>query len=146
MPVPRRGLLRRATEADLPRLFEIWTVVDEHRLLVGWQQFMVTGRRLLADGPVWVWANAHGVQGFAAVNTTTGEIEALYVDPRAQGRGIGRALLRKCCDGLIRRGHRHAWLVTSPGTRAERIYRDAGWQEAGTEPTGAVKLRKRLVG
>jgi GNAT superfamily N-acetyltransferase len=146
MPVTRRGLLRRATEADLPRLFEIWTAVDEHRLLVGWQQFMVTARRLMASGPVWVWANEYGVQGFGAYNVETGEIEALYVEPRAQGRGIGRALLHKCCDGLIRRGHRHAWLVTSPGTRAERIYRDAGWAEAGTEPSGAVRLRRRLAG
>ncbi len=31
------------------------------------------------------------------------------------------------------------WLSTSPGTRAERFYRTAGWQEAGTA-TDAVNV------
>lgn len=145
MRAPRKGLLRRATHADLGRLFEIWTSVTEHRLLVDWDQFMTTANRLMANGPVWVWSNEYGVQGFGAADLETGEIEALYVDPRAQGIGIGRALLRKCCDALIRRGHRHAWLTTTPGTRAERIYRDDGWQDAGIEPSGALKMRKWLL-
>ena len=145
MPTPRKGLLRRAGHADLARLYAIWTAVDEHRLLVDWGQFMVTANRLLATCRVWVWSDAAGIHGFAAVDPESGEIEAVYVDPPAQGRGVGRALLRKCCDDLTRRGHRHAWLVTSIGTRAERIYRDDGWREAGVEPSGAVRLRKWLV-
>lgn len=143
--VGRRGLLRRAVHTDLPRLYEIWTAVDEHRLRDGWDGFLATADRFLTRGRLWVWADAHDIQGFGAADPVSGEIEALDVHPRAQGRGIGRALLRKCCDGLLRHGHRHAWLVTSPGTRAERFYRDDGWLEAGVEPSGALKLRKRLL-
>lgn len=142
----RRGLLRRGSAADLPRLFEIWAAVDEHRLRDGWDGFAATAHRFLTRGRLWVWADSGGIHGFAAADPLSGEIEALYVDPRAQGRGIGRALLRKCCDILLRHGHRHAWLVTSPGTRAERFYRDGGWLDAGVEPTGALRLRKRLLG
>lgn len=146
MPTPRRGLLRPAAETDFPRLFEIWSSVDEHRFLDDWGRFVETATAMLAGSRVWVWSDGREVHGFAAADPSSGEIAAVYVHPDAQGRGIGRALLRKCCDALLRRGHRHAWLVTSPGTRAERIYRDAGWQEAGVEPSGAVRLRKWLVG
>lgn len=145
MPTPRRGLLRPAAETDFPRLFEIWGSVDEHRFLQDWGRFVETATAMLAGSRVWVWSDGREVHGFAAADPASAEIEAVYVHPRAQGHGIGRALLRKCCDGLVKRGHRHAWLVTSPGTRAERIYRDAGWLEAGIEPSGAVRLRKRLV-
>jgi GNAT superfamily N-acetyltransferase len=143
---PVRGLLRRAVHTDLPRLFEIWTAVDEHRLRDGWDGFLATADRFLTRSRLWVWADAHDIQGFGAADPLSGEIEALFVHPAAQGRGIGRALLRKCCDSLLRHGHRHAWLLTSPGTRAERFYRDAGWTEIGVEPSGARRLRKWLVG
>jgi len=146
MPTPRRGLLRPAAETDFPRLYEIWSSVDEHRFRDDWERFVESATGMLTTARVWVWSDGRIVHGFAAADPLSGEIAALYVHPAAQGRGIGRALLRKCCDGLLRRGHRQAWLVTSPGTRAERIYRDAGWQEAGIEPSGAVRLRKWLVG
>lgn len=146
MPKPRRGLLRPAAEADFPRLYEIWSSVDEHRFIEDWGRFVETATGLLRGSRVWVWSDGIEVHGFAAADPRSGEIGAVYVHPAAQGRGIGRALLRKCCDGLVRRGHRHAWLITSPGTRAERIYRDAGWREAGIEASGAVRLRKWLVG
>ncbi len=143
--VLRRGVLRRAVPADLARVFEIWTSVDEHRFRDDWNRFTATAGAQLAAGRLWVWADSRAVHGFAAADPVSGEIEAVYVHPGAQGRGIGRALLRKCCDYLLRRGHRHAWLLTSPGSRAERIYRDDGWQEAAVEPSGAIRLRKWLV-
>ena len=145
MPTPRRGLLRPAAESDFPRLYQIWSSVDEHRFREDWERFVETATGMLAGSRVWVWSDGAQVHGFAAADPVSAEIAAVYVHPKSQGRGIGRALLRKCCDGLMKRGHRHAWLVTSPGTRAERIYRDAGWQEAGIEASGAIKLRKRLV-
>lgn len=143
---PVRGLLRRATPADLPRLYAIWTAVDEHRLVGDWERFLGTAERFLTRCRLWVWSDGTVVHGFGVADPASGEIEALFVHPALQGRGIGRALLAKCCDALIRHGHRHAWLVTSPGTRAERFYRDAGWTEIGVEPSGALKLRKWLIG
>lgn len=146
MPTARRGLLRRVTADDFPRLYAIWTAVDEHRFRDDWETFAATAMRFMTRGRTWVWSDVGGIiHGFAAAAPASGEIEAIYVHPDAQSRGIGRALLRKCCDDLLRRGHRHAWLVTSPGTKAEQIYRDAGWLPDGSEPSGAVRLRKRLI-
>lgn len=145
MPAPRKGLLRRAQLADLPRLFAIRGAVRENRLHEDRERFAAATLAAIGRGLVRVWEDASGIHGYAMSDPELGEIEALYVDPASEGRGIGRALLRKCCDDLMRRGHRHATLVTSPGTRAEQVYRDAGWSEVGLEPSGAIRFRKRLT-
>src|SRR3546814_7399415 len=91
---PRRGLLRRAMHTDLPRLFEIWTAVDEHRLRDDRDGFLATAERFMTRGRPWVWADVHDVQGFGVVDPASAHIEARFVPPDAPGSGIGRALLR----------------------------------------------------
>jgi hypothetical protein len=42
-------------------------------------------------------------------------------------------------DWMFAAGADEVWLGTDPGTRAERIYRAAGWRFAGNEPNGEAR-------
>lgn len=59
---------------------------------------------------------------------TGGEIYALYVDPSAWGRGIGRVLMADARSRLVRCGFSDALLwVLAGNERAEHLYRADGW-------------------
>ena len=92
-----------------------------------------------------MWQEADGlVTGFSGSDKRDGSIWALFVAPGHEGKGIGRALLATACDALRNAGHREAWLTTSPGTRAERHYRAAGWTASGHSAKGELIFRKPL--
>jgi len=149
----RRGAagraLRPATAADVPRLEAIRAAVRENRLdtpeLVRTEDYHAT----IARGACWVWEDAGGVQGFAAGTPSVeggdaATLWALFVDPAAEGRGAGGALLACATDAFWRAGHRQLTLTTGSGTRAERLYRAAGWTEAGRLPNGEVVFRREF--
>jgi len=57
-----------------------------------------------------------------------GELLALYVDPQAWGRGVGRRLIAEARAQLRQRGFTNAVLwVLAGNVRAERFYRNDGW-------------------
>jgi ribosomal protein S18 acetylase RimI-like enzyme len=53
-------------------------------------------RGLVEQHEVWVAEEEAGIVGFAAISPA--KLEQLYVHPREQGRGVGRALLMKTKD------------------------------------------------
>ncbi len=64
-----------------------------------------------------------------------GEIWAIYVDPAAQGRGVGRALMAAAVRGLAVRGFGEAVLwVFEANVAARAFYEHLGWT-----PDGAAK-------
>ncbi len=64
-----------------------------------------------------------------------GEVWAIYVDPEAQGRGVGRALMDAGMRGLATRGFREAILwVFEANASARGFYERMGWA-----PDGAAK-------
>ncbi len=138
------GGLRRAVRADLPRLFEIRNAVGENRLADSRDDFVRIGGSFVDRDLTWVWARGSEILGFAAVDPQGGAIEVLYVDPAAEGRGIGRALLARCCDDLRGAGHRMTSLTTAPDTRAERFYRAGGWSQQGVTANGDLLFVKSL--
>lgn len=77
---------------------------------------------VLAGQRVWVAQSSNGVLGFAAVDGHC--LEQLYVDPEAQGRGVGRALLETAKGtnpgGLMLH-------VFTRNTRARQFYDAAGF-------------------
>ena len=77
-----------------------------------------------------------------------GTIFGLFVHPAYEGRGIARALLPLACEDLRAAGFSEATLTTGHGTRAERFYRENGWQETGRQVDGQgedeIVFRKRL--
>lgn len=63
-----------------------------------------------------------------------GELLALYLDPSAWGRGIGRSLITAARTRLSRRGCTEAGLgVLAGNERAQRFYRADGWHPDGQQ-------------
>jgi GNAT superfamily N-acetyltransferase len=104
-------------------------------------------RRLAAPPPGWATfvADLDGtVAGFVCVGASRdvrrcGEVYAIYVDPDAWARGVGRALLEQAEAELARRWDVASLWVLEENDRARRFYASAGW-----EPDGARKREKRF--
>jgi len=129
---------------------EIRALVRENRLMTPGLVTEADYEWFVAHGPVWV---AEGVaddgqtaiHGFAAGDPRHGTVWALFVDPVAEGRGIGQCLLAQVCETLREQGHSAATLTTAAGTRAERFYRAGGWTLEGTVASGELCFRKILA-
>ncbi len=142
--MPNDPHIRRALEADLPRIFEIRGVVRENRLsdprLVTWEDCLW----FIAGPGIWVWENEGHISGFSAGDPRDGSVWALFVDPAHEGRGIGRALFQAALGTLREAGHGTATLSTGPGTRAEQFYRKAGWTAIGHSAKGELVFQSAL--
>jgi ribosomal protein S18 acetylase RimI-like enzyme len=104
-------------------------------------------------------ADRTGVLGFAASgpaldvddDPTAGELYAIYLDPRAWGRGHGARLHAGVLEHLRRAGFTHACLwVLDSNERAQRFYRRQGWAETGESKVdrdlgGDVALHERRL-
>lgn len=66
----------------------------------------------------------------------TGEVEAIYLDPEARGRGLGPPLLRAAMDALALGGFDTVvlWVLTA-NAPARRFY-----ERAGFRPDGAARM------
>jgi GNAT superfamily N-acetyltransferase len=70
---------------------------------------------------------------------TVGELYAVYVDPRAWGQGVGRALMVRARSRLASLGFTAALLwVLAGNDRAELFYRADGWLPDGERREGEV--------
>jgi GNAT superfamily N-acetyltransferase len=109
--VPTRGLpgtIRKASCADIPRLFEIRFAVHENILADPRRVTAADCQWFIDNSTIWVWVEDSQVLGFSAADPRDGTIWALFVDPAHEGRGIGQALLPLACDTLREEGHRKA--------------------------------------
>jgi GNAT superfamily N-acetyltransferase len=138
-------VLRAATPADMPRIHAIRHGVTENILRdpskvsdaeVAWYM----------EQAVFLVSEAEGeVVGFTCANHQNGLVWALFIDPKHEGRGHGRALLDEALRRLVMAGHRQAWLTTSAGTRAERFYGTHGWRDMGRHLDGQIVFVKALA-
>ena len=77
----------------------------------------------------------------AAARTRTrprarGELLAIYLEPDAVGKGIGRVLFERSVEDLRERGYDVATLwVLETNARAPRFYEAAGWSADGATKT-----------
>ena len=108
-------------------------------------------RERISDATVrtWVYEVDGIVAGFASAGG--GELTALYVDPAAQGAGVGGALLDHAEAALRAEGAEEASLrVFRDNEAGRRFYEARGWrlvegsQEQGDWVAPGVEYRKRL--
>lgn len=140
-------LHRHDPAADPRPLSAIWlrASLEAHGFLgsrVLHDQQALIETQYLPMAETWVAADAGGPLGF--VSLLGPFIGGLFVDPPAQGRGIGRALL----DQARRLRDRLELEVYEENPRALRFYRNAGFIEAGRreqDDSGLPHASLRLV-
>ena len=136
--------VRRATEADLPRIWDVRHGTAENPLS---DPSLVTDAEVkwyLNEAIFLVSEDEAGVQGFACANPQTGYVWALFVIDGAQGRGHGTALLERATEKLREAGHRQAFLTTGRDTRAAGFYLSKGWRQTGLDMRGDAVFRLYL--
>ncbi|MFJ6672139.1 GNAT family N-acetyltransferase [Actinosynnema sp. NPDC091369] len=101
----------------------------------------------VANGVLAVWVARDGGRVLGTVQvrftdtpngTHRAEVAKLVVRRDARGAGLGRALLEVAEQGAAERGVTLLVLDTQTGSDAERLYRRAGWVEAGVIPDYAA--------
>ncbi|MCA8949213.1 MAG: GNAT family N-acetyltransferase [Planctomycetes bacterium] len=128
-----------ATVADIPELMRVRHSVRENRLSDPSKVSPDDVREMLERrGHGWVVRDGERVLGFAIADRLAANIWALFVEPDAEGRGIGRALHDTMLAWLAANACDAVTLTTAPGTRAERFYRVAGWRCTGTTASGEL--------
>ena len=86
---------------------------------------------LVADGTAFVAQGGDRILGYGALNVGTNEVEAVFVDPTATGRGLGGLLLRKLEDVAGTNALDH--LKLSSSLNAVPFYSAAGYKEVRRE-------------
>ena len=100
----------------------------------------------IEGGGVFVAEVDEVVLGFAAIlprDDGDSELDALFVEPVAWRRGIGRALVQRCCQAASAAGCRSLRVLGNP--HAEAFYRSCDFAVVGTQQTrfGVGLLMKR---
>jgi GNAT superfamily N-acetyltransferase len=100
----------------------------------------MTTEAISSSGRGWVFEENGVILGFSIALHEDPSIWALFVHPAHEARGIGNALHAAAVSWLWSQGAERIWLGTDPGTRAERFYRDRGWQETGKHKNGEIRF------
>ena len=147
-------MIRRATRADAAAIAAVQARAWRHAYadIVAPEDMPVPEERAQRfaahiDGgsDVFVWDQAGRVAGFAAIDGD--ELRAIYVDPPAQGAGVGTALMSAAVDALRVSGHDEAFLwVFEANGLARAFYERHGWELVpGHQARLAREVRYRLV-
>lgn len=132
---------REAIKSDIPQIQIIRNSVTENTLsdpaLVpdADVEDYLTGR-----GKGWVCETANKIVGFSIVSVVDKNVWALFIQPGFDKKGIGRRLHQEMMNWYFSKTNETIWLSTSPGTRAEQFYRDAGWIETGIYGKGEIRF------
>jgi phosphinothricin acetyltransferase len=152
--------IRPATSDDLPAITRIYA----HAVRNGTASFeleppdeteMARRMAVLLDGgfPYLVFETAGAVQGYAYAGAYRPRRayrfsveDSIYIDPAAQGRGIGRALLDRLVAEAEARGFRQMIAVIGDSAQAPSIalHRAAGFQHIGTLEAVGFKFGRWL--
>ena len=131
-------MIRPATEADAPVIADIqartwrWAYGDfiaPEDMPVAHER-MPVWREHIAGGAVRVFDQDGTVVGYSAVEDD--ELKSLYVDPAAQGAGVGGLLLKDAQERIRAAGHARAWLyVYAQNAQGCAFYERHGWVAVG---------------
>ena len=138
-------IFREAILADIPQIQIVRNSVKENTLS---NPALVTDEDckdyLLHRGKGWVCEIDNRIVAFAIVDLRDHNVWALFVEPRSEGRGIGKRLHNDMLDWYFSHTDRAIWLGTAPSTRAEKFYRKAGWKEVGVHGKGEIKFEMTI--
>jgi GNAT superfamily N-acetyltransferase len=138
-------IIRAAFRTDIPFMHAVRTRVRENRLSDPGRVTEASYLPYIAAGSCWVAETGAGIAGFAALDVREGAIWALFVDPSAEGIGVGRALHGRMLEWALERGLRCLSLHTDDGSRAAHFYKRAGWKRMSTTLEGEVLFQKMLA-
>ena len=136
--------LRQATAADIAAIWEVRYAVVENTLTPGRLCDEDVRREIEDTGRGWVVerVDGAGLDAFAIGNGQSGNVWALFVHPRAQGRGLGDALHRAMLDWFATQPVATLWLSTGHDTRARGFYERRGWTCVGPYGRDEVRLER----
>lgn len=127
-------IFREAQLADIPGMQRVRNSVLENKLsnpaLISYEDYE---NFISVRGNGWICEEEGIIIGFSVADLTQNNVWALFVSPGAEGRGIGRELLRLLLQWYFIETRTNIWLSTAPQTRAEQFYRKAGWKEVGMQ-------------
>lgn len=136
--------IRSATPADVSAMHSLRKRVRENRLSITTKVREQTYLRYIYASSAWVAKVDTQLLGFAAIDAGAASIWALFVDPAAEGQGIGRALHSRMIEWSKQRGIEKLSLGTQAGSRAVQFYRQAGWNQVGLTRDGEALFEKSL--
>ena len=130
--------IRRAVPADAPAIWAVHTraireTASPHyppESVAAWSGRMTPGSYVepIEARVVLVAEDDDGrVAGFAQLNPREGVVQACYVDPDFNGRGVGRALMAAIEDEA--REHGRTALLLDASLNAVAFYASLGWRE-----------------
>lgn len=131
-------LVRTACASDVAAMHRVRNSVRENRLFDPQRISEASYLPYIAAASAWVAETDSGLVGFAAVDGRSRRVWALFIDPGAEGAGVGRALHRRMLDWAHEQGIARLCLSTAKGTRAAEFYRRAGWKETGVADDGEL--------
>jgi len=134
-------IIREATIDDIKQIQIVRNTVKENALS---NPDLVTDEAckefITVRGKGWVCEIDDRIVGFAIADLQGNNIWALFLDPKFEGKGIGRRLHSIMLDWYFTQTKNKVWLGTAFNTRAERFYRKAGWTEVGLHGTKEIKF------
>jgi GNAT superfamily N-acetyltransferase len=134
-------IIRPAEIADIKQIQIVRNAVTENTLS---NPNLVTDKDceefLTVRGKGWVCEIDNEIVGFSIVALKDNNIWALFLKPEFEKKGIGRALHDTMVNWYFEQTKINVWLGTSPNTRAEVFYRNAGWKEIGTHGKDEIKF------
>jgi GNAT superfamily N-acetyltransferase len=134
-------IFREAQAPDIPQIQMVRNLVKENTLS---DPGLVTDEDcenyLLNRGKGWVCEIENRIVGFAIVDVVDHNVWALFVHPEFEKKGIGGKLHDAMLNWYFNKTNDAIWLGTAPNTRAEKFYREAGWEETGTHGKGEIKF------
>ena len=137
---PPLSLLRQATRDDLAGIWRVRYAVVENTLVPGRIEDDEVIAQLESSGRGWVVEEAGEIVAFAIGDANGANVWALFVHPRAEGRGYGSRLHDTMVEWLWTHGLDTLWLSTGPTTKARGFYERRGWRCTGPHAGGDVRL------
>ena len=131
-------MIRAATEADVAAITDIearawrWAYSDfvDYDAMPIAEERVERWRGHVAAGRVRVFDQDGAVVGYASVDDH--QLTSLYVDPAAQGAGVGARLHDDALERLRAGGHSAAWLwVFTANDQGRAFYERRGWRAVG---------------